>query len=175
MKASKTFSGSVLALTLALCTPSAFADDFTEADVREQAFPAQWEGPAREQGAAESLRQWQDKLSAYRRMGGPAIKAGLVARAEREVAHYQRLVNEEAGLARTASVTPPEAAAHEAEAERLRRMGGIAHKLGLVQEAEAEARAAGSSKGQLETNVSLNDRYPSSGKTIDALRARPNG
>lgn len=176
MKSSKIFSGSVFAFSLALVTPSVFADDLTEADLGERAYPVQAEGETEasynEQSAAESLRLWQTKLAEYQRMGGPALKSGLVARAEREVARYQRLVNEEAGVVKPSPVTPPEAVSHEARAERLRRMGGITTKVGLVQQAEAEARKAGSQKGQVETNVSANDRYPSSGKTIETVRAR---
>lgn len=173
MKASKIISGSVLALSLSLPASSVFADDVNETDVRERAYPVEATTYTGAQSPAEALRTWQDKLATYRRMGSPAVKSGLVERAQREVAHYQRLVDEEAGVVKVVPTTSPEAAWHEARVERLRRMGGIAHKVGLVQEAETQARKAGSQEGLVETNVSIGESYPSSGKTIESVRARP--
>ena len=99
-------------------------------------------GPPTTADSAEAMaQQYREQAAHYWSLGGVGYKTGLVQRAEADAAKYAAV----AERLRSAAVAMP-ARSSEAEhyaqlAEQYRKMGGVGYKSGMVQRAEAQARA----------------------------------
>lgn len=103
--------------------------------------------PTTAESANAMAQHFRDQAEHYRSLGGVGYKTGLVQRAEADAAKYAALA-EKLGKPEPAvatAVRSPEAERYAQLAARYRAMGGVAYKMGFVQQAEAEQRKYASS------------------------------